>query len=68
MIEMEVTAWNAAVEWSMGRPSRKAKMTMAHTARMGVPDVLSMADHSRWKGTPPSRLNDHSILDRTKAP
>lgn len=64
MVEMDVTAWNAAVEWSMGSPSRKAKMTMAQTARMGVPDVLLMADHTRWKGMPPSRLKDQSILRR----
>ena len=66
MVEMEVTAWKAAVEWSMGRPSRKAKMTMAQTARIGVPDVLLMADHRRWKGTPPSRLKDQSILNRLR--
>ena len=47
MTEMDVTAWNAAVEWSMGRPSRKANVTMAQTARMGVPEVLLIADQRR---------------------
>ena len=64
MVEMDVTAWNAAVEWSMGSPSRKAKVTMAQTARIGVPEVRLIADHSLWKGIPPSRLKDQSILYR----
>lgn len=44
---MEVTAWKAAVECSMGRPRRKAKVTIAQTAKIGVPEVGLMADHSR---------------------
>lgn len=64
---MDVTAWKAAVEWSMGRPSRNAKLTIAQTARIGVPEVGLMADHRRWNGIPPSRLKDQSILNRHTA-
>ena len=59
---MEVTAWKAEVECNMGRPSRKAKVTMAHTDRMGVCVPSLMADHSWWKGMPPSLEKLHSIL------
>ena len=36
MEEMELRAWNAASDQSMGRPSRNASATMAHTAVVGV--------------------------------
>lgn len=62
MEQMEVTAWNADVECSMGRPSRNAKVTIAQTARMGVCVLSLMADQSWWKGIPPSLEKLHSIL------
>ena len=48
----------------MGRPIRNAIAVMAQTAHRGVPVLSSTDPHAWYKGTPPSRENDHSILDR----
>ena len=61
---MEPMARNAVLEKSMGRPSRKPMAVMAQVAFRGVPVRLLIADQTRYKGTPPSRENDHSILNR----
>lgn len=61
---MDPMAWKAARECSMGRPSRKASAVMAHTAFVGVRVRRFTAAQTRYKGTPPSRENDHSILDK----
>ena len=58
-----MVAWKALLSCcSMGRPSRKAMTTMAQIAKTGVPVRLFTALQSWWKGMPPSRLKDHSIL------
>lgn len=46
----------------MGRPIRNAIAVMAHTAFVGVRVRRFTAAHTRYKGTPPSRENDQSIL------
>ncbi len=46
----------------MGRPSRKARAVMAQTAFVGVRVRRFTAAHTLYRGTPPSRENDHSIL------
>ena len=60
-------ALNTDREKSMGRPSRNASAAMAHTAFTGVPVTGFSADHTPCKGTPRSRANDHSILNRQYA-
>ena len=57
-------ARNAALEKSMGRPRRKPVAVIAHVAFSGVPVRLLIAAHTRYKGTPPSLENDHSILQK----
>ena len=61
---MEPMARNAAEENNMGSPSRNPIAVMAQVAFRGVPVRLLTAAHTRYKGTPPSRANDHSILKR----
>ncbi len=63
-----MTAWNADVECSMGRPSKKAKVTMAHTDKMGVCVLSLMADQSWWNGIPPSLEKLQSILRTIHCP
>lgn len=62
MVEMDTTAEKATVELSIGSPRMKAKITMAHTALMGVPVSGLTLLHSLWPGTAPSREKDQSIL------
>ena len=52
----------AVVENMMGRPSRNASAVIAQVALMGVFVRRFRAAQTRYKGTPPSRENDHSIL------
>ncbi len=49
-------------EKSMGRPTKKARAVMAHTALVGVRVRRFTAAHTLYSGTPPSREKDHSIL------
>ena len=51
----------------MGRPSRNASAVMAQTAFVGVRVRRLTAAHTLYKGTPPSREKDHSILNRQHA-
>ena len=62
MVEMDTTAENAVVELSMGRPRMKARVTMKSTALSGVLVTGLMALQNLWKGSAPSRLKLHSIL------
>lgn len=64
---MEPMAWKAVIEKSMGRPIRKASAVMAQTAFVGVRVRRFTAAHTLYKGTPPSRENDHSILNKQHA-
>lgn len=59
---MEPIARKAVVEKRIGRPSRNASAVMAHVAFRGVCRCTFMAAHTRYKGTPPSLENAHSIL------
>lgn len=59
---MEPIARRAALDQSMGRPSRNPIADMAQVAFSGVPVCMLTAAHTRYKGMPPSRANDHSIL------
>ena len=63
---MEPMARKAVVEKRMGRPSRNASAVMAQVAFRGVCRCSFIAPQTRYKGTPPSRENAHSILNRQR--